>query len=72
MKNVFEAFDAMINEWNQRMPNDLFEAKQSRAGKRQYGLSEARAAKMLEKYGGGKYEVAVVVKVKEPEEMMFS
>lgn len=61
METVFEAFDHMVANWNERMPNDLFEAKQSRAGKRAYQLSEARAKKMLDKYGRGGYRVKIVV-----------
>jgi hypothetical protein len=61
MKTVFEAFDHLIKGWDERMPSDLFEAKQSRAGKRAYQLSEARAKKMLEKYGGGAYHIKIVV-----------
>lgn len=61
METVFEAFDKMIEGWSGRVPNDLFEAKQSRAGRRAYPLSEARAIKMLEKYGRGAYVIKVSV-----------
>lgn len=59
--SVLEAFDHMVQNWQGRVPKDLNEAKQARAGKRAYPLAERRAKAMLANYGGGKYEMSDVV-----------